>query len=107
MAFDAFLYTKSHKSDIPGETQDDEMSKLGAIELLSFELGMENNINIGSIPAVAVPARRLSRNSPSPRRRTPQPAGFVIPWSRAHISTTCSSNFAGHRVIPPNRVARS
>lgn len=49
MAFDAFLYSKSHKSDIPGETQDEDMAKLGAFELLSFELGAENNVNIGSI----------------------------------------------------------
>jgi type VI secretion system secreted protein Hcp len=49
MAFDAFLYSESHKSKIPGETQDLDMSKKSAFELLSFELGAENNINIGSI----------------------------------------------------------
>lgn len=49
MAFDAFCYSASHKTKIPGETQDDDMSKLSAFEVLSFELGAENNINIGSI----------------------------------------------------------
>jgi type VI secretion system secreted protein Hcp len=49
MSFDAFCYSKSDKSKIPGETQDEDMKKLGAFELLSFELGAENNINIGSI----------------------------------------------------------
>ncbi|MBC7156720.1 MAG: type VI secretion system tube protein Hcp [Rhodobacteraceae bacterium] len=49
MSFDAFVYSKSHKASITGETQDDDMSKLGAFEIISFELGAENNINIGSI----------------------------------------------------------
>lgn len=49
MSFDAFCYSKSHKASIPGETQDAEMNKLGAFEILSFELGAENVINIGSV----------------------------------------------------------
>jgi type VI secretion system secreted protein Hcp len=49
MAFDAFCYSVDGKPRIPGETQDDEMLKLGAFEVLSFELGAENTINIGSI----------------------------------------------------------
>lgn len=55
MSFDAFLYSKAHSKEaveqggIPGETQDDAYSKLGAFEILSFELGAENNISIGSI----------------------------------------------------------
>ena len=49
MSFDAFVYSKSHAEKIPGETQDDEMSEKKAFEILSFELGAENNINIGSI----------------------------------------------------------
>ncbi|MGO4854395.1 Hcp family type VI secretion system effector [Phaeovulum sp. W22_SRMD_FR3] len=49
MSFDAFLYSKSHASSIPGETQDDDMAKLKACEILSFELGAQNVINIGSI----------------------------------------------------------
>ena len=49
MAFDAFLYSESHKTKIPGETQDFDMEQKMAFELLSFELGAENNINIGSI----------------------------------------------------------
>lgn len=49
MSFDAFCYSPTHKSIIPGETQDDAMAKHGAFELLSFELGAENVINIGSI----------------------------------------------------------
>jgi type VI secretion system secreted protein Hcp len=49
MSFDAFVYSKSHKSSIPGETQDADMSKLEAFEIISFELGAENVINIGSI----------------------------------------------------------
>ena len=47
MAFDAFMYLKG--SDVKGETQDDAYKKQGAFEILSFELGAENNINIGSI----------------------------------------------------------
>ena len=49
MSFDAFCYSKSDKAKIPGETQDDEMMKLAAFELESFEFGAENNINIGSV----------------------------------------------------------
>lgn len=55
MSFDAFVYSKAHSKEavdqggIPGETQDDAYSKLGAFEILSFELGAENNINIGSM----------------------------------------------------------
>lgn len=49
MSFDAFCYSKSDKAKLTGETQDDEMNKLGAFEVLSFELGAENTINIGSI----------------------------------------------------------
>ncbi|WP_435140687.1 Hcp family type VI secretion system effector [Pseudopelagicola sp. nBUS_19] len=47
MAFDAFCYFKG--SDVSGETQDKTFSKEGAFEILSFEIGAENNINIGSI----------------------------------------------------------
>lgn len=47
MAFDAFCYFKG--SDVKGETQDKKYSKEGAFEILSFEIGAENNINIGSI----------------------------------------------------------
>lgn len=49
MAFDAFCYSVAQKTKIPGETQDEEMSKLSAFEVLSFELGAETVINIGSI----------------------------------------------------------
>lgn len=49
MAFDAFCYSKSHKASIPGETQDAEMKNFSAFEILSFELGAENTINIGSV----------------------------------------------------------
>jgi type VI secretion system secreted protein Hcp len=49
MAFDAFCYMPDDK-DIKGETQDsDYSSDKGAFEILSFELGAENTINIGSI----------------------------------------------------------
>lgn len=47
MAFDAFCYIPS--SNVKGETQDEAMKKEGAFEILSFEIGAENNINIGSI----------------------------------------------------------
>ena len=52
MAFDAFCWFP--KSDVVGETRDDHYSKdgkkkYGAFEILSFEIGAENNINIGSI----------------------------------------------------------
>lgn len=49
MSFDAFCYSVKDKKLITGETQDEEMKEKGAFELLSFELGAENNINIGSI----------------------------------------------------------
>lgn len=49
MAFDAFCYSTSHKSDMPGETQDSDYAAKGAFEILSFELGAENTINIGSV----------------------------------------------------------
>ncbi|MEM0922151.1 MAG: type VI secretion system tube protein Hcp [Pseudomonadota bacterium] len=48
MSFDAFLYFPS-QSLVVGETQDKAMAKNKAFELLSFEFGAENNINIGSI----------------------------------------------------------
>ena len=48
MAFDAHMYSVSHKDKIPGETLDSEYSKKAAWEVLNFELGAENNINIGS-----------------------------------------------------------
>jgi type VI secretion system secreted protein Hcp len=49
MAFDAFCYSLSGKARIPGETQDEDMKSKAAFEVLSFELGAENTINIGSI----------------------------------------------------------
>ena len=49
MAFDAFCYSTQNKSDMLGETQDADYQKLSAFEILSFELGAENVINIGSI----------------------------------------------------------
>ncbi|MGB5556663.1 MAG: type VI secretion system tube protein Hcp [Paracoccaceae bacterium] len=48
MAFDAFMYFLNEKT-VAGETQDEAMKKNGAFEVLSFEFGAENNINIGSI----------------------------------------------------------
>ena len=48
MSFDAFLYFPNQKL-VEGETQDDAMSKHKAFELISFEFGAENVINIGSI----------------------------------------------------------
>ena len=47
MAFDSFMYFKG--SDVSGETLDKDYAKEGAFEILSFEMGAENNINIGSI----------------------------------------------------------
>ncbi len=47
MAFDAFCYFPG--SDVEGETQDKAMKSNKAFEILSFEIGAENNINIGSI----------------------------------------------------------
>lgn len=49
MAFDAFCYFKG--SDVAGETQDEAMAKNKAFEIISFEIGAENNINIGSMTA--------------------------------------------------------
>lgn len=50
MSFDAFMYSPTHTpGQFSGETQDSVYSGLGAFEILSFELGGENNINIGSI----------------------------------------------------------
>lgn len=55
MAFDAFCYMgapdKKGTDGVAGETQDTTYKKLGAFEILSFEIGAENNINIGSISA--------------------------------------------------------
>ena len=45
--FDAFMYFPG--SSIKGETQDEIMKGESATEILSFEIGAENNINIGSI----------------------------------------------------------
>lgn len=49
MAFDAFCYFLD--KDVKGETQDKVYKQKGAFEILSFEIGAENNINIGSISA--------------------------------------------------------
>lgn len=49
MAFDAFCYFLD--KDVKGETQDKKYKDKGAFEILSFEIGAENNINIGSISA--------------------------------------------------------
>ncbi len=49
MAFDAFCYFTG--TDVAGETQDKSMKANNAFEILSFEIGAENNINIGSITA--------------------------------------------------------
>ena len=49
MSFDAFCYSTTHAEDIPGETQDETYAEKKAFEIISFELGAENNINIGSI----------------------------------------------------------
>lgn len=48
MAFDAFCYFPD-QSLVKGETQDKEYKKKNAFEIMSFEIGAENNINIGSI----------------------------------------------------------
>jgi len=52
MAFDAFMYftASADAEKVPGETQDAAMIEKGkaAWELLSFTIGAENNINIGS-----------------------------------------------------------
>jgi len=49
MAFDAFCYFLD--KDVKGETQDKTYKDKNAFEILSFEIGAENNINIGSISA--------------------------------------------------------
>lgn len=49
MAFDAFCYSESQPTEMAGETQDEDYKKKSAFEILSFELGAENTINIGSI----------------------------------------------------------
>ncbi len=49
MAFDAFCYAPENKPEMPGETQDSDYMKLEAFEIMSFELGAENTINIGSV----------------------------------------------------------
>ncbi|MGQ0565419.1 MAG: Hcp family type VI secretion system effector [Gemmobacter sp.] len=49
MAFDAFCYSKDMAEDIGGETQDSDYAGKKAFEILSFELGAENVINIGSV----------------------------------------------------------
>lgn len=48
MAFDAFLYFPK-QSQVKGETLDAVMSKKHAMELKSFDLGAENETNIGSV----------------------------------------------------------
>ncbi len=51
MAFDAFLYFPND-SKMVGESQDKKMkADHKATEILSFEIGAENNVNIGSISA--------------------------------------------------------
>lgn len=52
--FDAFVYSThskepADKGGIPGETQDKTYKDKGAFEIISFELGAENTINIGSV----------------------------------------------------------
>lgn len=49
MSFDAFCYFKEPAIETTGETQDVDMKAKNAFEVLSFEIGAENNINIGSI----------------------------------------------------------
>ena len=48
MAFDAFMYIPGEKK-LEGETQDEVMSGKKAFEISNFEIGAENNINIGSV----------------------------------------------------------
>ena len=51
MAFDAFMYFPDNTKMV-GESQDKRMkADHKATEILSFEIGAENNINIGSITA--------------------------------------------------------
>lgn len=49
MAFDAFCFTESNKKEMMGETQDQDYADKKAFEILSFELGAENTLNIGSV----------------------------------------------------------
>lgn len=50
MAFDAFMTLEVNSgTEVKGETQDAVYKDKGAFEVLSFEIGAENNINIGSI----------------------------------------------------------
>lgn len=51
MAFDAFFYftAAADTTKVPGETQDAVFKPKKAFELLSFTIGAENNINIGSM----------------------------------------------------------
>lgn len=46
-AYDIFAYFPG--SEVEGETQDIALSREGAFELLSFEIGAENSINIGNV----------------------------------------------------------
>lgn len=48
MAFDAFCYFPKDMATMKGETQDDDFSKKKAFEILSFEIGAENTVDIGS-----------------------------------------------------------
>lgn len=50
MSFDAFMYIPAEEK-LKGETQDESFSEKNAFEIMSFEIGAENNINIGSISA--------------------------------------------------------
>lgn len=50
MSFDAFMYIPNVK-EVEGETQDEAMTEKKAFEILNFEIGAEQNINIGSISA--------------------------------------------------------
>lgn len=49
MAFDSFCYSTQMAGDVNGETQDSDYAAKKAFEILSFELGAENTINIGSV----------------------------------------------------------
>lgn len=49
MSFDAFCYSVADKAKLVGETQDEGMKDKNAFEVMSFELGAENTINIGSV----------------------------------------------------------
>ncbi|MBY6003065.1 type VI secretion system tube protein Hcp [Salipiger bermudensis] len=47
MAFDAYMYFPG-QSRVQGETHDEAMAAKKAFEIVSFNFGAENNINIGS-----------------------------------------------------------